>query len=278
MSGRVTILGCGSSGGVPRVGSGWGACDPSEPRNRRRRCSILVERQSAQGTTSLLVDTGPDLREQLLGARVTRLDGVLFTHDHADHSHGIDDLRPLVLAMRRRVPIYADDQTLRVLRSRFGYCFESPPGSEYPPILEAHRLEPEKMLKIDGTGGVVGVLPIPLVHGNIDALGFRFGTVAYTPDVSAIPETSEPYLANLDLWIIDALRPAPHPSHFSLSDALAWIARMKPKRAVLTNLHSDLDYGRLRAELPPDIEPAFDGMSLAVDLTSTSTDILQSAL
>lgn len=278
MSGHVTILGCGSSGGVPRVGNGWGACDPGEPRNRRRRCSILVERQSEQGTTSVLVDTGPDLREQLLGARVTRLDGVVYTHDHADHSHGIDDLRPLVLAMRRRVPIHADDQTLAVLRSRFGYCFESPPGSDYPPILEAHRLEPEKMLRIDGPGGIVGVLPIPLVHGNIDALGFRFGAMAYTPDVSAIPEASEPYLADLDLWIIDALRPAPHPSHFSLSDALAWIARMKPKRAVLTNLHSDLDYGRLRSELPPEIEPAFDGMSLAVDLTASSADILQNAL
>lgn len=278
MSGHVTILGCGSSGGVPRVGNGWGACDPGEPRNRRRRCSILVERQSEQGTTSVLVDTGPDLREQLLGARVTRLDGVVYTHDHADHSHGIDDLRPLVLAMRRRVPIHADDQTLAVLRSRFGYCFESPPGSDYPPILEAHRLEPEKMLRIDGPGGIVGVLPIPLVHGNIDALGFRFGAMAYTPDVSAIPEASEPYLADLDLWIIDALRPAPHPSHFSLSDALAWIARMKPKRAVLTNLHSDLDYGRLRSELPPEIEPAFDGMSLAVDLTTSSADILQNAL
>ncbi|WP_112663418.1 MBL fold metallo-hydrolase [Microvirga flavescens] len=257
---RVRILGCGSSGGVPRVASGWGACDPANPRNRRRRCSVLVEQTNGSGATSVLVDTSPDLREQLLDAGVTQLDSVLFTHQHADHTHGIDDLRPLVIAMRQRIPVYADRVTSDLLFARFGYCFDAPPGSSYPPILEAHLLKPGEPIRIQGAGEPLEALPFQVVHGDIDALGFRFGKIGYVPDVSFVPEDCIPYLEGLEVLIIDALRFTPHPTHFSVADALAFIERVKPQRAVLTNLHSDLDYETLRRQLPSNVEPAFDGM------------------
>jgi phosphoribosyl 1,2-cyclic phosphate phosphodiesterase len=262
---RLTILGCGSSGGVPRVAAGWGACDPSNPKNRRRRCSALVERISDNGTTSILVDTSPDLREQLLDAGVKRLDGVLFTHEHADHIHGIDDLRPMVIAMRRKMPVYASRMTSELLLIRFGYCFETPPGSGYPPILEAHRLDHNVETAISGPGGPIGALPFRMIHGDIDAFGFRFGNIAYAPDVSEMPEASMACLEGLDVLILDALRYTPHPTHFSVAEALDLIERVKPKRAVLTNLHTDLDYGTLRSELPPQVEPAYDGLRIEID-------------
>jgi phosphoribosyl 1,2-cyclic phosphate phosphodiesterase len=262
MSLQVTILGCGSSGGVPRVGSGWGACDPANPRNRRRRCSILVERASGDGVTRVLVDLSPDLRDQLLGEDVRQLDAVLLTHDHADHTHGIDDVRPLVIAMRRVLPVHMDEATARMMTTRFSYCFVSPPGSDYPPIVKERRITLGHDVAIDGAGGSIAATPIRVHHGASDALGFRFGSLAYTPDVNAIPDESLPALEGLDLWIIDALRPAPHPTHFSLQEALGWIDRMKPRRAVLTNLHTDLDYETLRGSLPAHVEPAYDGMRL----------------
>jgi len=258
----VTILGCGSSGGVPRVGSGWGACDPTNPKNRRRRCSILVERMGSDGTTSVLVDTSPDLRDQLLEADVKRLDAVLYTHDHADHTHGIDDLRPLVIHMRRRIPVYADAETSRVLHERFGYCFRTPLGSDYPPILDEHRIEIGHPVTILGPGGPVAGVPFDMVHGSGRALGFRFGDLAYASDVSAMPEESLWALEDLDVLILDALRYTPHPTHFSVSEALALIERVKPRRAVLTNLHTDVDYARLANEAPPGVVSAFDGMRI----------------
>ena len=258
----VTILGCGSSGGVPRVAQGWGKCDPAEPRNHRRRCSILVEREGPGGITRVLVDTSPDLREQLIDAGVKALDAVVYTHEHADHTHGIDDLRPLVIAHRRRVPVYADSTTMGMLTSRFGYCFATPQGSDYPPILTGHLIEQDKPFEIDGAGGPIRFQPFPLVHGNIEALGFRIDGFAYTPDVSAIPEASVAHLGALDCWVIDALRETPHPTHFSLSEALDWIDRQKPRQAVLTNLHTDLDYAKLSADMPPHIRPAYDGMRI----------------
>lgn len=264
MSVAITILGCGSSGGVPRVGSGWGACDPAEPRNRRRRCSILVERTGPGGVTRVLVDTSPDLRDQLLGAGVERLDGVLFTHDHADHTHGIDDLRPLAIHMRRVLPVWLDQRTSDVVTARFAYCFRTPEGSDYPPIVKEMRIVVGHDIVVDGPGGAVQARAFDLHHGpNTDALGFRFGDVAYTPDVSAIPPESLPALEGLDLWIIDALRPKPHPTHFSLQEALDWIQRMKPRRAVLTNLHTDLDYASLKAQLPASVDVAYDGLRLS---------------
>jgi phosphoribosyl 1,2-cyclic phosphate phosphodiesterase len=262
MSLRFTILGCGSSGGVPRVGSGWGACDPNNPRNRRRRCSILVERIGPNGTTSVLVDTSPDLREQLLDAGVTRLDAVLFTHEHADHTHGIDDLRPLVIHMRRRIAVHADHTTGELLRLRFGYCFDTPVGSDYPPILIEHRIKPGAAVEIDGPGGVLSGMPFRLIHGAGQALGFRFGGLAYASDVSAMPAESLAELRDLDALVIDALRYTPHPTHFSVAEALALIEQLKPRRAVLTNLHTDIDYAALAGEVPDHVEPAYDGMRI----------------
>jgi phosphoribosyl 1,2-cyclic phosphate phosphodiesterase len=261
----ATILGCGSSTGVPRVGLGWGDADPSNPKNRRRRCSLLVERRTAAGArTCVLVDTSPDLREQLLDANVEWLDAVLYTHEHADHTHGIDDLRPLTLKRRRRVDVYADPPTSRALNARFGYCFVTPAGSEYPPILTEHGLEAGRSVTIAGDGGAITALPFLQVHGDMASLGFRFGNLAYSCDVSAIAPESLPLLEGLDVWILDALRYRPHPSHFALADALHWIDRVKPKRAILTNMHSDLDYETLRRELPAHVEPAHDGLTVAV--------------
>jgi phosphoribosyl 1,2-cyclic phosphate phosphodiesterase len=265
VSTRFTILGCGSSMGVPRVALGWGACDPDNPRNRRRRCSLLVETVAEQGrTTRVLVDTTPDLRDQLLDAQVNWLDGVLITHEHADHTHGIDDLRPLFVRKRRPIDIYLDDSTSKSLNARFRYCFSTPPNSGYPPILREHRLVAGKALEITGEGGPVAVLPVLQDHGDIPSLGFRFGNVAYSADIKDLSSASLAAMAGLDLWIVDALRYDPHPSHLNLAEALALIKRVAPKRAVLTNLHADLDYETLRRDLPPGIEPAFDGWTLTV--------------
>jgi phosphoribosyl 1,2-cyclic phosphate phosphodiesterase len=260
MSLIVTILGCGSSGGVPRIGSMWGKCDPANPKNRRLRCSILVERRSRRGATRVLVDTSPDLREQLLAARAQTLDGVVFTHDHADHTHGIDDLRTVAYGMNRRIDCYFDAPTRASVVSRFAYCFETPAASAYPPILVARDAEPGTLLAIEGPGGAIEVLPILQVHGDIPSLGFRFGGLAYSPDISDIPDGSVAHFENLEVWIVDALRHAPHPSHFHLKRALEWIGRLKPKRAILTHMTADLDYEALRRELPAHVEPAYDGM------------------
>ena len=261
---KFTILGCGSSGGVPRPALGWGDCDPANPKNRRRRTSLLVERHEFGGVTRVLVDTPPDLREQLLDADVDWLDGVLYSHEHADHTHGIDDLRALFIRWRQLVDVYLDHHTSNVLHSRFGYCFASPPGSEYPPILRERRLTAGERIAIHGKGGAISVLPIVQDHGDIRSFGFRFGRFAYSCDVSGLPPESAAALADLDLWIVDALRYRPHPSHFCLQDALNWIERLKPRRAILTNLHSDLDYDVLRKQLPPHVEPAYDGMKVEV--------------
>ena len=261
---KVTILGCGSSGGVPRIGPDWGACDPADPRNQRRRCSILVERSGPGGTTRVLVDASPDIRSQLLDVAVGSLDAVLITHEHADHTHGLDDLRAVALRMRRRVPVWMDEVTAAIVKSRFGYCFATPTGSQYPPIVEDRRMEAGRRLAIEGAGGAVEAVPFRQRHGDIDALGLRFGRVAYSSDVSDLPPESLPHLSNLDVWIVDALRYTPHPSHFTVGEALAWIERVEPRRAVLTNLHLDLDYETLRRELPPHVEPAYDGMRLEI--------------
>ncbi len=262
---KLTILGCGTSGGVPRVGNHWGACDPANPKNRRRRCSALVERAGEDGITTALVDSSPDLRQQLLDAGVGWLDGVLYTHDHADHSHGIDDLRMVSFNGRRRVEVYYDAATGKLLRNRFAYCFESPPGSEYPAILKGHEIRPGVPVAISGAGGAIEALPFRQIHGQGETLGFRFGGIAYSPDVSDLPEESLEALQGLDVWILDALRHTPHPSHLSVEQALAFIARVKPKRAVLTHMHVDLDYETLKRELPAGVEPAYDGMVLTTE-------------
>jgi phosphoribosyl 1,2-cyclic phosphate phosphodiesterase len=259
---KVTILGSGSSGGVPRIGGAegrgeWGACDPNEPRNRRRRCSILVER----GATQVLVDTTPDLREQLIDARVSRLDAVLMTHDHADQSHGIDDLRMVAQNMMRRVDVYGADETMRALTDRFGYCFKGAGG--YPAVLQAHTIErPFREFSIDGSGGPVPVLAFDQDHGTMVSQGFRFGPIAYSADVFDLDDAAFDALKGVECWIVDALRYRPHATHAHLEKTLAWIARLQPRRAVLTNLHVDLDYQTLRKSLPRNVEPAYDGLVL----------------
>jgi phosphoribosyl 1,2-cyclic phosphate phosphodiesterase len=265
MSLTLTILGCGSSAGVPRPALGWGACDPNNPKNRRRRCSLLVEETNGQGTTRIVIDTSPDLREQLIDAKVDHIDAVFLTHEHADQTHGIDDLRSVVLHQRRRIPIYLNESTGREILTRFSYCFVSPPGSDYPPILDHHPIEAGESRTIAGKGGAVALSAFNVQHGTIPTLGYRIGNAAYTPDLSDIPRESWPALENLDLWIVDGLRYAGHPSHFSVNDALAWIDRFKPKRAVITNMHSDLDYEVLRQTLPSGVVPAYDGMKLAAE-------------
>ncbi|KJZ20471.1 MBL fold metallo-hydrolase [Loktanella sp. S4079] len=260
----VTILGCGSSGGVPRLGGLWGDCDPSNPKNRRRRCSILLTRKGAQGTTRVLIDSSPDLRDQLLDAQVGALDAVVYTHAHADHVHGIDDLRMIVFNTRKKLPIWADKETSAALVARFGYIFETPEGSSYPPICELNTIDGP--LTISGAGGEISLTPFKVHHGDIDALGFRFNDIAYIPDVSAIPDSSWSYLAGLNYWIIDALRRAPHPSHSHLEQTLNWIAKAQPKHAVLTNMHNDLDYATVADETPGHVVPAYDGLTLTFDL------------
>ncbi len=247
---------------MPRPALGWGDCDPSNPKNRRRRTSLLVERLGASGVTRALVDTSPDLREQLLAAQVDWLDGVLYTHEHADHTHGIDDLRALVISKRRRIDVYMDEQTAKALHARFGYCFRSPPGSEYPAIATEHRLEPYRPITIRGEGGPIIAVPLLQEHGSISSIGFRFGDLAYSCDLSGLPSATVAALDGVKVWLLDALRYRPHPSHFSVDDALHWIERVRPSRAILTNLHSDLDFDQLRAKLPPHVEPAYDGLTI----------------
>jgi phosphoribosyl 1,2-cyclic phosphate phosphodiesterase len=255
---RFTILGCGSSGGVPRLGGHWGECDPENPRNQRRRCSLLIEREGEEGITRVLIDTSPDLRAQLLDAGVGALDAVVYTHDHADHVHGLDDLRMIVFNMRQRVPVWADVDTQNTLFARFGYAFIQPEGSPYPPILEMHTINGN--VTIEGAGGAVTLRPFKVPHGSIEALGFRIGDFAYLPDVSDIPDPVWPALEGLDCWVIDALRRTPHPTHAHLEKSLEWIARAAPRRAVLTNMHIDLDYETVDRETPIHITPAYDGM------------------
>ena len=265
MSLTFTILGCGSSGGVPRIGGNWGACDPANPKNRRRRCSLLIQRAGQGGATNVLIDTSPDMRQQLLDAEVGSLDGVLYTHEHADHIHGIDDLRVAAINNRERVNVWAEQRTYDHLMRSFSYCFVQPEDSAYPPICDINRIEPYRDVAVNGPGGAVTVHPFDQVHGTINSLGFRVGSVAYSSDLNDIPEDSIETLTGLDIWIVDALRRTRHPSHFSLEETLQWIERLQPARAILTNMHVDLDYDALCAELPDHVEPAYDGMQVTLD-------------
>jgi phosphoribosyl 1,2-cyclic phosphate phosphodiesterase len=262
----ATIMGCGSSGGVPRIGGNWGDCDPKNPRNRRRRCSLLLEGFSSASAhpTRIVIDTGCDLREQLLDANVDRVDAVLYTHEHADHTHGIDDLRVLALNNRKRVDVYFSHEAANRIVPSFAYCFTAPPGSGYPPILNQHIIAADEPLTIDGPGGAITVLPFEQTHGDIVSLGFRIGRFAYSCDLSGIPERSELAVSDLRVWVVDALRPTPHPSHLSLPESLELIARMRPERAVLTNLHIDMDYDTVERTTPANVTPAYDGMRIDV--------------
>jgi len=261
---RFTILGCGSSGGVPRLGGDWGDCDPDEPRNRRTRCSMLVEREGADGTTRVLIDASPDMRQQLLDAGVGLLDAVVFTHQHADHTHGLDDLRMIVFNRRARLPVWADGPTQDALLGRFGYAFVQPPGSAYPPILDLNTIDGP--VTVEGSGGTVTLHPFEVRHGSIDSLGFRMHDLAYLPDVSEMTPDAWQAVTGIDCWVVDALRRRPHPTHAHLERTLEWIARARPRRAVLTNMHVDLDYATVAAETPEHVTPAHDGMVIEYTL------------
>lgn len=253
---EVVVLGCGTSSGVPRIGGLWGECDPAEPRNRRRRVSILVRHES----TSVLVDTGPDLREQLLDAGVAALDAVIWTHDHADHTHGIDDLRQVFHARGSPVPGYAIPETLAILRSRFDYVFDGNDG--YPPTVVAHTLH--EMLQV----GPMRIRTVAQPHGNTVSAGLLFEaggrSIGYSTDVNILTPEMTDLFAGSDLWIVDALRRRPHPSHASLNEALDWIAAVGPARALLTHMDQSMDYRTLRDELPAGVEPAYDGQRIAL--------------
>jgi phosphoribosyl 1,2-cyclic phosphate phosphodiesterase len=258
---EFTILGCGSSGGVPRADGSWGACDPANPLNRRTRCSLLVRRlgQGPEQETTVLVDTSPDLVRQTSAAGARRLDAVLMTHDHADQSHGIDDIRAFALRQRQRLPLYMDQATSRTLTTRFSYVFYGEGG--YPAIAEPRALPAHgEAWAIEGPSGAIPVLGFDQDHGAIRSVGFRFGDVAYSSDLVDLPEDSMEMLTGLDVWIVDALRYTPHPTHAHLQRTLDWISVLKPRRAILTNMHIDMDFETLRAELPDGIEPAHDGL------------------
>ncbi len=264
---RLTILGCGSSPGTPRITGDWGSCDPSNPRNRRLRAAALIERISATGRTVVAIDTGPDFRAQMIAAEVRHLDGVVYTHAHADHIHGIDDLRGFFLTQRQRIGVHADTATMERLREGFGYCFEAPAGSNYPPIVEPHIIDHSADFTIDGEGGPITFRPLPQQHGGIVTLGFRMGPIAYCPDVSGFPESTAANLEGLALLVIDALQHQPHPSHFSLGEALEWIERLKPGKALLTHMHIGLDYDATMRETPGHVEPSYDGQVFEIALS-----------
>jgi len=248
---RVTVLGCGTSGGVPRADGYWGDCDPTEPRNRRRRASILVE----AGGARILVDTSPDLRAQCLDHDIRRIDAVLYTHAHADHTHGIDELRGFALKTGERIPVWGDRATLATLQRRFDYIFQSKTG--YPAVCTVREINgPFQAAGID-------VLAFRQEHGPVMSLGFRFGSIAYSTDLNGLDEVAFAALAGVDVWIVDALRLQPHPTHAHLETTLAWIERVRPRRAILTHMAWDMDYRTLLEELPPGVEPAYDGQVVA---------------
>ena len=266
---EVVILGCGSSAGAPRADGDWGACDPAEPRNRRSRCSLMVRRKTTPGEgaeTTLIVDAAPEFRLQTSAAQVARLDALLLSHDHADQCHGIDDIRAFALRQQARIACWADAETRESLLRRFGYVFHG--QGAYPAIADLHPApEHGTPWEVTGPSGAIPVLTFEQDHGfGVKSLGYRFGPVAYSSDVVDLPEASFAALQGLDIWIVDALRYRPHPTHAHVDKALAWIERVKPRRAILTNMHIDLDYAELSRRLPERVEPAFDGLTIEVEL------------
>jgi len=262
---RVTLLGCGSSGGVPRATGDWGVCDPNEPKNRRSRCSLLLQKWSGAATTAeeattVLIDTSPDLRLQLAAAKPAHLDAIVISHDHADQTNGFDDVRAFAIKSRRQLPVWMDEATKRTFMQRFGYAFESKGG--YPAIVRnAGDISPLVPLVIEGPGGALEILPLDQDHGFSRSLGFRIGPIGYSNDLVDMPAETFAALEGLSLWIVDALRETPHPTHAHLGKSLDWVAQLRPAHTVLTNMHIDLDYQTLKARLPANVEPGYDGWS-----------------
>lgn len=265
---RARILGCGSSGGVPRLDGDWGDCDPNEPKNHRQRCSLLLERAETLDAlhegdaTRALIDTSPDLRRQWLEARSPSLDGVVYTHAHADQLHGIDDLRALVYRRRDKLPAFANPAVANEIASRFSYIFETPPGSGYPPLMTMTGVEPGASIEIDGPGGVLTLTLFDVEHGGAPCSGVRCGPVSYTPDVNGLDDAAFEALSGTDVWIVDALREKPHPTHAHVEQSLEWLRAVAPELGVLTNLHIDLDYRILLERLPSGVRPSYDGLTV----------------
>lgn len=264
---EATILGCGSSGGVPRADGNWGVCDPADPRNRRSRCSMMIRRPSEEPPdrwTTAVVDASPEFRLQTADAGAKRLDALLLSHDHADQSHGIDDIRAFAMRQRARIPVWADPPTTETMETRFGYIFHGEKG--YPAIADLVAAPPHgEAWAVEGPSGAIPVVTFDQDHGPIRSLGYRFGPLAYSSDVLELDAAAFAALEGVDVWIVDALRYTPHPTHAHVDRALGWIERVKPKRAILTNLHIDLDYRELSGRLPEGVEPAFDGMRVEVE-------------
>ena len=253
---KLRLLGAGTSSGVPRIGNDWGDCDPAEPRNRRTRASLLVE----AGGSRLLVDTSPDLRQQLLDADVATVDAIVWTHDHADHTHGIDDVRQIFHALGCPVPAYARPATRAALEGKFGYALRGNDG--YPPTMDLCDLH--DLLEVDTLRCEVVDQP----HGTITSAGLRFehgGKAAgYATDFHAMTDAMRHHYSGLDLWIVDALRRRPHPTHATLDQVIGWARELAPRRTVLMHMDQSMDYAALRATLPPGIEPGYDGMEIAL--------------
>jgi phosphoribosyl 1,2-cyclic phosphate phosphodiesterase len=269
---KITILGTGSSGGVPRVGGDWGACDPLEPKNRRRRCSILVEYWEGKefvpqdARTSVLIDTSPDLREQLLDTQTQHVDAVLFTHDHGDQTNGMDDLRAIAYRKRTQIPVYMNEFTKTALVERFRYCFEKPKGRVHPPILDIKpTIDAGEILEISGVGGTLKVEVFEVGHGNINSLAFKFcDQVAYSPDAHTLEKPALNVLDKVNIWIVDALRYQDHPTHAHADKTLTWGAQTRCKQLIFTNMHIDMDYETLQSELPGNQLIGYDGMEVSL--------------
>ena len=251
---KVTILGCGASWGVPAIGPDWGRCDPADPRNRRRRGSLLVQSRGQ----ALLIDTSPDLRLQLLDAEINHIEAVLLTHAHADHLHGLDDLRMISQLAGHAIPFHAAEPALAEVQRRFGYAFRpvTPGKPVYRPALQPRE--------IDGpfTAAGMSVVPFEQSHGFSTTLGFRIGPVGYSTDVVDLDDRAFSSLAGVELWVVDCLRREAHPTHSHLAKTLSWIERVAPRRAVLIHMDQSLDYRELAAELPPGVEPGQDGLTI----------------
>lgn len=271
---EVVLLGCGASGGVPRADGDWGVCDPSEPRNRRTRCGLLLRQWrglagAAAEATTVLIDTAPELRQQLAEAGCPRLDAVVFSHEHADQTHGIDDVRPFAQRQGKPIPVHMDEPTAAILRRSFRYAFEG--GAGYQPILiAAPTIVPPQPISIPGPGGEMVLTPLTQDHGGRPSLGFRIGGFAYSNDVVELPPETMGALEGLDLWVVDALRYRPHPTHAHVDKALAWVNQLKPRRAILTNMHIDLDYATLASQLPRGVEPGYDGQRFTLTIQSSN--------